>query len=48
MEKEKELLLKVLLQATKTILNGDVSGLDNLFIDHDTPNYNIKIEVNKR
>jgi hypothetical protein len=45
---EKELLLKVLLNATKTLLNTKEDGLDNLYVDHDTPHYNIKIEINQR
>jgi hypothetical protein len=48
MEEEKQAVLKVLLNATKTVLNTEVNTMDSLHIDHDTSDYNIKIEITKR
>lgn len=48
MTSEKELILKALLNATKAILNGSTDTLNGYNLDHDTPNFNIKIDITLR
>lgn len=48
MDQEKELLLKTLLRAQKAILNSKIGEMDSYYMDHDTPNFNIKIEITPR
>lgn len=48
MNSEKELILKALLNATKAILNTDMDNLNGYRMDHDTPNFNIEINITLR
>jgi hypothetical protein len=45
---DSKLLIRVLLNTIKLLLNNDSKKVDEIQVDHDTPNFNIKIEITKR
>jgi hypothetical protein len=48
MNEEKEALLRVLINATKTLLSTNPGNLKEFYMDHDTQRYNLKLEITER
>jgi hypothetical protein len=47
-ESERNDIIRVLLNATKAIVGSGTKSLKEYSLDHDTKNFNIKIEITQR